>query len=111
MATPAVNIIIDKGTSFENSFTVFNDDNSVFNLSGYSAVAKIRKHPASLNYKQFSVSILTGQGKIILSMDPNVTSQLSDGRNYYDIVVTNSATNHVTKVIEGTAIVNPSVSV
>lgn len=111
MALPAVNITIEKGTDFENSFTINNPDGSVFNLSGYSAVAKIKKYPTSSVSTPFSVSIVSGSGNIRISMASSITSQLSEGRNYYDIVIVSTGYGTKTKVIEGSALVTPSVSV
>lgn len=110
MASPTVNIVIDKGTYFENTFFVNNDDGSTYDLIGYTASSKIRKHPTSTNSQSFSVFIVSSQGKITLSMSSSITSQLTEGRNYYDILLIDPYGDR-TKVIEGTAIVNPSVSV
>ena len=47
MTVPVVNLRIDKGTNFEATFNVTNADGSAFNLGGYSAAAKLKKHPTS----------------------------------------------------------------
>jgi len=110
MATPAVNLTIDKGTSFEATFTVTNADGSVFSLTNYSATAKIRKHPTATSSKSFQTSITTGNGEIKISMGSTVTSELTAGRNYYDVIITHSVSNRITKVFEGTAIVTETVA-
>ena len=110
MAVPVVNISIDKGTHFENTFYVNNDDGSPYLLNGYSVTAKIKKHPSSTVSKSFTPNVITSQGKITLSMGSSITAELSEGRNYYDIVLTDPW-GAKTKVIEGTAIVTPSLSV
>ena len=110
MATPAVNLTIDKGTSFEATFTVTNADGSVFSLTNYSATAKIRKHPTATSSKSFQTSITTGNGEIKISMGSTVTSELTAGRNYYDVIITHSVSNKITKVFEGTAIVTETVA-
>ena len=110
MATPAVNLTIDKGTSFEATFTVTNADGSVFSLTNYSATAKIRKHPTATSSKSFQTSITTGNGEIKISMGSTVTSELTAGRNYYDVIITHSVSNKITKVVEGTAIVTETVA-
>lgn len=109
MAVPAVNIVIEKGADFNNTFTINDSDGSVFNLSGYTAVAKIRKYPGSPTSQSFNVGITSATGQINLSMGSSITSLLSDGRNYYDVLIT-SDENIKTRVIEGTALVSPSVS-
>jgi len=110
MAVPAVNLTIDKGTSFEATFNVSNSDGSVFSLSNYSATAKIRKHPTASSSKSFSTSITVATGEIKISMGSTVTADLTAGRNYYDVIITQSGTGKVQKVFEGTAIVNDTVS-
>lgn len=111
MAVPSVNIIIEKGADFYNTYFLTGPNNDPLNLGGYSAVAKIRKHSSSQTSYSFSTNIVSALGKIIIGMDSSVTSQLSEGRNYYDIFIINSLSGEKTKVIEGSALVNPSISV
>jgi hypothetical protein len=110
MAVPAVNLTIDKGTDFEATFTVTNSDGSAFSLNNYAATAKIRKHPTASASKSFSTTITVATGEIKISMSAANTSGLTAGRNYYDLIITNSSTNKITKVFEGTAIVTDTVS-
>lgn len=110
MAVPSVNITIEKGVNFENTFTVNNSDNTPLSLVGHSAVAKVKKHHSSTTSYPFTILITASLGKIQLSMGSTITSQLPEGRNYYDIVVT-SNDGIKTRVIEGMALVTPSVSV
>lgn len=111
MAVPAVNLTIDKGTTFESTFTVTNADGSVFNLNNYTATARIRKHPTAADYKSFSTTITVATGEIKISMGSTITADLTAGRNYYDLIITQSSINKIQKVFEGTAIVNETVSV
>jgi len=108
-AVPAVNITIDSGTNFEATFTITSEIGSVIDLTGYTAVSKIRKYPTSTSYKNFVVGITSSTGRITLSMASTITTDLVEGRNYYDIVIT-SPNNVVSKVIEGMALVSPTVS-
>lgn len=111
MATPTVNIVIDKGSYFENTFNISNSDGTVANLTGYTnAVARIKKHPGATTSYSFQTNVTLASGRIVVSMGHTTTSLLDVGRNYYDIFIT-SPGGDVLKVIEGTAIVNPSVSV
>jgi hypothetical protein len=111
MAVPAVNLTIEKGTTFEATFNVNNADGSVFSLANYTATAKIRKHPTSPESKSFSTSITISTGEIKISMGSTVTADLTSGRNYYDVLITQSGSGKVQKVFEGTAIVGDTVSV
>lgn len=111
MAVPAVNLVIEKGTDFEATFNVTNSDGSVFYLSDYTATSKIRKHLTAPDPKSFSTSITVATGEIKISMGSTVTAQLNAGRNYYDVIITQSGTNKIQKVFEGMVIVNETVSV
>jgi len=110
MSVPAVNLRLEKGTDFETTFTVENSDGSVFSLSGYTASAKIKKHPTSSDSKSFTTSITVSTGIIKLNMSAATTSELSSGRNYYDVIITNISSGKITKVFEGMILVVDTVS-
>ena len=110
MSVSVVNLSINKGTDFEASFNVNNPDETQFLFNNYSATAKIRKHPSATSYQSFQTSF-PASGEIKISMASTVTSQLSSGRNYYDVIIIESTTNKVKKIFEGTIIVNDTVSV
>lgn len=111
MAVPAVNITIEKGTDFESTFTVSNPDGSPLNLNGYTSLSKIKKFPSSTQSTPFSVGIITSAGQVIISMASTISSTLSDGRHYYDIIIINSSNGKKRKIIEGMALITPSASV
>ena len=111
MTVPAVNIIIEKGTDFEATYNVTNNDSSVYSLTNQTATAKIRKHPTATSVKSFQTSITTATGEIKISMGSTVTADLTAGRNYYDVILTHTTTGKVIKIFEGTALVHETVSV
>lgn len=104
------NIVIDKGTYFEATFSLFEPDSSAAILAGLTtAYASIRKHPESEEYEEFAKTITTGTGTIQLSLTDEQTARLKAGRNYFDVVLTIYGKR--IKVIKGTAIVEESTSV
>ena len=109
MAVPAVNITIEQGADFASTFTIANSDGTSYNLSNSSAIAKIKKFPESTTSYSFSTSITVATGQITLSMTDDVTSTITPGRYYYDILVT-SVSGLKTRVIEGMAFVSASIS-
>jgi hypothetical protein len=111
MAVPAVNLTIERGTDFEATFTVTNSDETPYALNNFSATSKIRKHPAAAVSKSFQTTITVAKGEIKISMGSTVTADLSPGRNYYDVIITESTSGRITKVFEGSAIVSDTVSV
>jgi hypothetical protein len=105
-----INLIIEKGTFFEATFSLFEPDTSTVNLTGLSTTyARIRKFPSSTVYEEFGKTITSGTGTIKLTLTEDQTSRLKAGRNYFDVVITMN--NKKLKVIKGTAIVEESASV
>lgn len=103
-------IVIEKGTYFEGTFSLFSPDNSAAVLSGLTTTyARIRKHSTSTIYEEFGKTITAGTGTITLTLTAEQTSNLIPGRNYFDVVLT--INNKKIKVIKGTAIVSESMSV
>jgi hypothetical protein len=104
------NIVIEKGTHFEGIFSLFEPDQSASVLSGLTTTyARIRKYPGSPSYEEFSKTITAGTGTIKLSLTADQTSNLSPGRNYFDVILT--VEGKKIKVIKGTVIVSESLSV
>ena len=106
MAVPTVNIQIEQGADFATTYTITNSDGSVYNLTGASAVAKVKKYPGASASSSMSTSLIASTGKIQVSLANTITSELDPGRYYYDILVTDS-NDKKTRVIEGQAIVTP----
>ena len=104
-----VNLIIEKGTDFEESFDVTNSDGSKVPLNGFTAVSKLKKYPESSTSTSFSVGITTDTGKVAISMGNTSTNSLSPGRYYYDVIITSSDSKKV-KIDEGMALVTSSPS-
>jgi len=103
-------IVIEKGTDFEVTFSLFDPDNSASVLSGLTTTyASIRKFPESTSYEEFGKTITAGTGTIKLTLTATQTANLKAGRNYFDVVLTLGGKK--TKVIKGTALVEESVSV
>ena len=104
------NLVIEKGVDFEATFNLFDSDSSISVLSGLSTTyAAIRKYPTSTSYEEFSKTITAGTGTIKLSLTAGQTANLSEGRNYFDVVLTINSKR--VKVLRGTALVYESVSV
>lgn len=110
MAVQAVNLTIEKGTDFENTFTLKNADGTPLDLNNYTAVAKLKKFPTATESTAFSVGITTATGQVKISMANTVTSSLDVGRHYYDVVRISSGSLK-SKIVEGMILVNGSASV
>jgi hypothetical protein len=98
-------IYIDKGTDFSIEFTLNRDNGSPFDLTDCTVMSKIRKYPTSTKYNSFAITIVNAlTGKLRMELDKLNTTSLTEGRNYYDVFVTD-VNNRTFKVIEGEAIV------
>jgi hypothetical protein len=106
-----VEITIEQGANLTSTVNVNDTQGDAINLSTYSASAQLRKSYYSSTANTLS-AIITGvaNGQITLSMTAANTANLTPGRYVYDLKITNSVDNSVTRVIEGTATVLPSVT-
>jgi hypothetical protein len=109
-AVSAVNLIIQKGTTFEAVFSLIAEDGIGLNLTNASTTAKLRKHPTAGIAYTFSTTLTIGDSTVKISMPSSVTATLPTGRCVYDIILT-SPGNIVTKVVEGTVLVQETVSI
>lgn len=109
-AVSAVNLIIHKGTYFEETFLLTAEDGAGLNLNNSSVTARIKKHPTAATSYPFSTTLTVSESSVKVSMASTVTATLPSGRCVYDILVT-SSTGFVSKVVEGTVIVQETVSV
>ena len=104
-------ITIEQGANLTSTITVNDTQGDAVNLTTYSASAQLRKSYYSSSANTLT-AIITGNanGQITLSMTAANTSNLTPGRYVYDLIITNSTDNSVTRVVEGTAVILPSVT-
>lgn len=108
MATYA-ELTIEQGATFSSTVTVYDGEENIFNLSGYTPYAQLRK-----SYYTTAASNLTAyvsgaaNGEITLSMTAANTALLIPGRYVYDLVMENASVR--LRVVEGIATVFPSVT-
>ena len=106
-----VEITIEQGANLTSTVTVNDTQGDSVNLTTYSASAQLRKSYYSSSANTLS-AIITGNanGQITLSMTAANTANLTPGRYVYDLIIRNSVDNSVTRVVEGPAVVLPSVT-
>ena len=106
------NLTIDQGATFSSDVTVKDAQDNAFNLTGYTASAKLAKGFASTRTRtNMTTSIATDAttGVVTLSLTATETSALDAERYVYDLEITSGAA--VTRVIEGIITVRPQVTV
>ena len=105
------NIFIDQGATFSKTITVKDTSGNALNLTGFTAIAQIRKSPSSSTSTGFTVAFVSPRstGQITISLTSTQTTALESGRYNYDVLITSGASVK-TRVVEGIATVNPAVS-
>jgi hypothetical protein len=99
-AVYTINLVINAGSDFNETFFLENVDLSACTLS-----AQLRKWNGSSNYTQFESQIINpSQGTIRLSLSQQQTKILKPGRYVYDAIIT-TPFNFTSKIIEGMALV------
>jgi hypothetical protein len=107
-----LNQVIDQGTTFSKSITVYQTDGAtVQNLTGYTVSSQLRKNYTSSASTTILATIQsppTG-GIIVMSLTAVQTAGLKSGRYVYDLQIT-AADLTVTRVIEGVITLRPEVT-
>ena len=107
------NLTIDQGANFSSDVTVNDANGNAFNLTGYTARAKMAKGFASTRTRtEFTTTIASDAttGKVALTLTAAQTAALDDGRFVYDLEIVQTGTGNVTRVIEGIITVRPNVT-
>jgi hypothetical protein len=107
------NLSIDQGATFTSDITVKDINGNVFDLTGYTANAKMAKGYSSTRTRTvISTTFATDRttGVLTISLTANQTATLDAERYVYDVEIT-SSTGSVTRVLEGIITVRPEVSI
>jgi hypothetical protein len=105
------NLFIDQDADFTTTVTVNDSTGTALDLTNYTALAMIRKSYQSSTATTFTSAFVSPRttGQITISLTDTQTAALESGRYVYDLVITDASGNK-TRVVEGIATVNPSVS-
>ena len=109
MATKA-NLSIDQGATFSTSITLTDSSNNIVDLTGYTGASQMRKSATSSAYTAFTVVLGNTAGTINLSLSANSTANVVAGRYLYDVELTETASNTISRVFEGIVTVNPNIT-
>lgn len=103
------NLVIDQGSTFSATIDVTDSAGAVFNLTGYTVAAQMRKNYASSSAVNFTASQNGLYGQITLSLLHTATATLEPGRYLYDVEITSSG-GAVIRVVEGIVTVTPGMT-
>jgi len=109
----AVNLTINGGATFSNTFTVKNPNGTALNFQGWTGSSQMTKSVSigSTAYSDatFAVGFTSAVGgKIKISLGSTSTRSLEEGRYVYDVLVSSGST--VYRLVEGNILVKPGVS-
>ena len=108
------NLTIDQGASFSSDVTVKDANGNAFDLTGYSASAKMAKGYSSTRTRTSitcTIQAPATNGIVTLALTADQTTALDDGRYVYDLEILQTSSSTVTRVIEGIITVRPQVSI
>jgi len=105
------NLFIDQDADFTTTVTVNDSTGTALDLTNFTALAMLRKSYQSSSATTFTSAFVSPRttGQITISLTDTQTAALESGRYVYDLVITDASSNK-TRVVEGIATVNPSVS-
>ena len=109
------NLRIEQGATFSSDVTVKDTNGNAFELTGYTAAAKMAKGYASTRTRT-TISTASASdattGIITLSLTADQTNNLDAPARYvYDVEITKTSDSTVTRVIEGIITISPNVTV
>lgn len=110
MAAANVNLVVEQGVNFQASFTIRNQFNKPLNLTGYTGISSIRKHPSSSTAYPLQLFFEDRlNGRISVSMGYTATDSMEGGRYVYDVILI-SPNQYRTRAVQGNVLVTPGVT-
>ena len=104
------NIYIDQGTDFTVQVDCTDAEGATLDLTGYTHNAQIRKtYGSSSATATFTTANNGNGGTDTLTLTDTVTAAIEAGRYVYDLTITDGSGTK-SRVVEGQAIVTPSVT-
>ena len=108
------NLTIDQGATFNSDVTVKDANGNAFDLTGYSASAKMAKGYSSTRTRTSitcTIQAPATNGIVTLALTADQTTALDEGRYVYDLEILQTSSSTITRVIEGIITVRPQVSI
>lgn len=102
------NITIDQGADFSTTISVTDEEGVAVDLTDYSGAAQLRKWFTSANSTSFDVTL--SDSTVTLGLSSTVTAGLTAGRYVYDVELTDTSANTISRILEGIVTVTPNVT-
>lgn len=113
MAAGYQELFLEQGTTFTTQLTLADNTGAPYNLSGFTIKSQARTSYYSANTKlEFTAEAIDANNGIVqLSANSEVTASVSAQQKLvYDVVITETETGTVTRVLEGQILISPSVT-
>lgn len=101
------NIYIDQGADFRITIELFDGDDDELIIDNYVFFADMKKFYSSAKAADFTIE--KANNDITLTMTANTTGDLKPGKYEYDVLM-KKPTGEISKVVEGLAIVVPTIT-
>ena len=105
-------LYLEQGATFTTQITLDDNTGAPYNLTNFTVASQARKSYYSANASiTFNASIYdASNGVIQLSANAATTANVTPGKLVYDVLITDTASGTVTRVLEGQIFVTPSVT-
>lgn len=101
------NIYIDQGADFRITIELFDQDDVDLPISTYSFYGDMKKFYSSTKAADFTIE--KANNDITLTLTANTTGDLKPGKYEYDVLM-KKPTGEISKIVEGLAIVVPTIT-
>jgi len=105
-------LYLEQGTTFVTSVTLDGNNGLAYNLNNFTLKSQAKSSYYSSNVALTFTSSITdaANGIIQLSALPNVTANVPAGKLVYDVLLTDTVSGTITRVLEGQIFVSPAVT-
>jgi len=103
------NVYIDQGTDFRISIGLSDDDGLGLPINSYDFFGSIRKIYSTTKIADFIIEKDEPSSSITLVLTDAVTEPLKPGKYQYDVLMRKTS-GEISKVVEGLAIIVPTIS-
>lgn len=106
-------LFLEQGTTFTTQLTLADNTGAPYDLSNFTIRSQARTSYYSANAKlDFTASAIDANNGIIqLTANSDITSAVSAKQKLvYDVIITDTVSGSVTRVLEGQILISPSVT-
>lgn len=112
MAAGYQDLFLEQGSTFTTQLTLQDVNGAYYDLTSFTVKSQAKKSYYSANSTiEFTSSIIdASNGVIQLSANSSITANVRPGKLVYDVVIKDTSSNNVSRVLEGQVFVSPSVT-